>query len=66
MSQQKNTILFDGPERLNLLPFTYIRPVAELRIGINTLREKMGSFSKEKLFLCYSRLFIQKISHTYF
>ena len=47
MSQQKNTILFDGPERLNLLPFTYIRPVAELRIGINTLREKWEAFLKK-------------------
>ncbi len=35
-----NTILFDGPERKNLLPFTYTKPVAELRIGILTLREK--------------------------
>lgn len=35
-----NTILFDGPERNTLLPFTYTRPVAEIRIGIMTLREK--------------------------
>lgn len=35
-----NYILFDGPFRDNLLPFTFTRPVAELRIGILTIREK--------------------------
>ena len=35
-----NYILFDGEVRNSLLPFTYTRPVAEIRIGILTLREK--------------------------
>lgn len=35
-----NYILFDGPERNDLLPLTFTRPVADLRIGILTLREK--------------------------
>ncbi len=35
-----NYILFDGPERDNLLPFTYTRPIASLRIGILSIREK--------------------------
>lgn len=35
-----NYILFDGPFRNNLLPFTFTRPVAEIRIGILTIREK--------------------------
>ncbi|MFD2824042.1 GlmU family protein [Lacinutrix iliipiscaria] len=35
-----NYILFDGPSRQQLLPFTYTRPVADLRIGILTIREK--------------------------
>ena len=35
-----NYILFDGETRNSLLPFTYTRPVAEIRIGILTLREK--------------------------
>lgn len=35
-----NYILFDGNVRNSLLPFTYTRPVAEIRIGILTLREK--------------------------
>ncbi|MFT4780359.1 MAG: UDP-N-acetylglucosamine diphosphorylase/glucosamine-1-phosphate N-acetyltransferase [Psychroserpens sp.] len=35
-----NYILFDGPSRNNLLPFTFTRPVADLRVGILTIREK--------------------------
>jgi UDP-N-acetylglucosamine diphosphorylase/glucosamine-1-phosphate N-acetyltransferase len=35
-----NDILFDGSSRGSLLPFTYTRPVAEIRIGILTIREK--------------------------
>lgn len=35
-----NLILFDGPERIHLLPLTFTRPVAELRVGILTIREK--------------------------
>lgn len=39
-----NYILFDGPSRNNLLPFTYTRPVADIRIGILTIREKWESY----------------------
>ncbi len=35
-----NYILFDDHDRRNLLPFTYTRPVSEIRIGILTIREK--------------------------
>lgn len=35
-----NYILFDGPYRDNLLPFTYTKPVADLRLGILTIRDK--------------------------
>jgi UDP-N-acetylglucosamine diphosphorylase/glucosamine-1-phosphate N-acetyltransferase len=35
-----NYILFDGPARTALLPFTFTRPVADIRIGILTIREK--------------------------
>ncbi len=36
-----NLILFDDPTtRTNLLPFTYTRPVALIRVGILTIREK--------------------------
>ena len=33
-------LLFDGPERNHLLPFTYLRPVAQLRVGIDCLQDK--------------------------
>ncbi len=35
-----NYILFDGPARNALLPFTFTRPVADILIGILTIREK--------------------------
>ncbi|MEZ4818114.1 MAG: GlmU family protein [Flavobacteriaceae bacterium] len=35
-----NYILFDGSVRNQLLPFTFTRPVADIRVGILTLREK--------------------------
>jgi len=35
-----NYILFDSDVRDTLLPFTYTRPVADIRIGILTIREK--------------------------
>jgi UDP-N-acetylglucosamine diphosphorylase/glucosamine-1-phosphate N-acetyltransferase len=35
-----NYILFDGSVRNALLPFTFTRPVADIRIGILTIREK--------------------------
>ena len=39
-----NYILFDGPVRNNLLPFTFTRPVADIRIGILTIREKWEQY----------------------
>lgn len=38
--RKMNYILFDGNTRNQFLPFTYTRPVAELRLGILTIREK--------------------------
>ena len=35
-----NYILFDGSVRDQLLPFTFTRPVADIRVGILTIREK--------------------------
>ncbi|MCG9972654.1 GlmU family protein [Christiangramia crocea] len=35
-----NYILFDGPSRNDLLPFTFTRPVADIRFGILNIREK--------------------------
>jgi len=35
-----NYILFDYKHRESLLPFTYTRPIADIRVGILTIREK--------------------------
>ena len=45
-SMQKHYILFDDSRRLNLLPLTFTRPVAEIRIGILTIKEKWEKFLK--------------------
>src|SRR5690554_4506002 len=39
-----NYILFDGNVRNQLLPFTFTRPVADIRVGILTIREKWEHF----------------------
>lgn len=39
-----NYILFDGPFRDNLLPLTFTRPVADIRVGILTIREKWETY----------------------
>ncbi|AEW85816.1 glucose-1-phosphate thymidylyltransferase [Flavobacterium columnare NBRC 100251 = ATCC 23463] len=39
-----NYILFDGNVRNALLPFTFTRPVADIRVGILTIREKWEKF----------------------
>ncbi|ALJ06402.1 glucose-1-phosphate thymidylyltransferase [Pseudalgibacter alginicilyticus] len=39
-----NYILFDGASRNNLLPFTFTRPVADIRVGILTIREKWETY----------------------
>ncbi len=39
-----NYILFDSDVRKALLPFTYTRPVADIRVGILTIREKWEKY----------------------
>ena len=39
-----NYILFDGDVRNALLPFTYTKPVADIRVGILTIREKWEKY----------------------
>ena len=39
-----NYILFDGTVRDSLLPFTFTRPVADIRVGILTIREKWEKY----------------------
>ncbi|HEY1038005.1 MAG TPA: GlmU family protein [Bacteroidia bacterium] len=43
-----NYILFDDHSRIDLLPFTFTRPVADIRIGILTIREKWENHLKAK------------------
>ncbi|HDO27151.1 MAG TPA: glucose-1-phosphate thymidylyltransferase [Bacteroidetes bacterium] len=43
-----NYILFDDDRRTNLLPLVFTRPVADIRIGILTLREKWEWYLGEK------------------
>jgi len=44
-----NYILFDGPERDKLLPLTFTRPVADIRIGILTIKEKWEVYLNENV-----------------
>ena len=43
-----NFILFDSSFRTNLLPLTFTRPVADIRVGILTIREKWEMLLNEK------------------
>lgn len=43
-----NFILFDDQSRSNLLPFTFVRPIADIRVGILTIREKWEKFLNTK------------------
>ena len=44
-----NYILFDDFSRNDLLPFTYTKPIGELRFGILTIKEKWEKHLKSKL-----------------
>lgn len=44
----ENLILFDNETRDQLLPFTFTRPVCEIRVGILTIREKWEHWLKGK------------------
>lgn len=43
-----NYILFDDAHRNDLLPFTFLRPVADIRAGILTIREKWEYYLNTK------------------
>lgn len=45
----KNVILFDSDTRENLLPLTFTRPVADLRIGILSISEKWTKWLDAKV-----------------
>ena len=40
-----NLVLFDDQFRANLLPLTFTRPLADLRVGITTIREKWEAYN---------------------
>src|ERR1035437_6235776 len=44
-----NYILFEDNTRKNLLPLTFTRPVADIRIGILTIREKWEKLLNTKI-----------------
>ncbi|MDR2470341.1 MAG: glucose-1-phosphate thymidylyltransferase [Tannerella sp.] len=44
MAEISNVVLFDDIHRKNLLPLTYTRPQADIRIGILTVREKWEKY----------------------
>ncbi|WP_347157712.1 GlmU family protein [Pontibacter chitinilyticus] len=55
-----NIILFDEPGiRQNLLPLTFTRPVAEIRIGILTISEKWRQWMGEAVF-CLTQPYLQQ------
>ena len=43
-----NFVLFDGKLWVNLLPITYSKPIADIRVGILTIREKWEKYLKSK------------------
>ena len=58
-----NYILFDGDVRNALLPFTYTKPVADIRIGILTIREKWEKYLGLTTTTSYRGIFRRKISN---
>jgi len=58
-----NYVLFDGNRRNALLPFTYTRPVADIRIGILTIREKWEFFLKTHTSTITENYLAEKFPH---
>ncbi len=56
-----NYILFGDQAREHLLPFTFVRPLADIRVGIMTIREKWEYFLQAKT----SSLTIEHLSKKY-
>ncbi|NJB37943.1 GlmU family protein [Croceivirga sp. JEA036] len=44
-----NYILFDGNDKQALLPFTYTRPIGEIRVGILSIKEKWENYLATKV-----------------
>ena len=57
----KNLVLFDMAEDfINLLPLTFTRPVADLRIGITTIRGKWLFYDKNAVISFFTEDYLQK------
>lgn len=57
-----NYILFDDETRLSILPFTFTRPVAEIRIGILTIREKWEHYLSQPVSFFTEKYLREKFS----
>jgi UDP-N-acetylglucosamine diphosphorylase/glucosamine-1-phosphate N-acetyltransferase len=56
-----NVILFDDPAiRMELLPFTYTRPVSKMRVGIMTIDEKWGKWLRGSTISFQTEPYLQK------
>lgn len=54
-----NIILFDDQNRLNLQPFSFTRPVSEIRIGILTIQEKWKHYLPDATISYFTRDYLQ-------
>ena len=55
-----NIVLFDNTHREDLLPFTFTRPQADIRVGILTIREKWEKYLGCKTSTCTQAYLSQK------
>lgn len=55
-----NLIFFDDANRSHLLPFTFTRPVAEIRTGILTIREKWMHYFPQATWSYRTEAYLQK------
>jgi len=56
-----NIILFDNHARDHLLPFTFTRPLAEIRIGITTIREKWERAFKKNQYSYFTHDYLTEL-----
>lgn len=54
-----NIILFDDQNKLNLQPFSFTRPVAQIRIGILTIQEKWKHYLPDATISYFTRDYLQ-------
>ena len=55
-----NLIFFDNNHRQHLLPFTFTRPMADLRCGILTIREKWQKIFGETISSSITEKYLQQ------